>query len=118
MTQKRVRYISAVPSRAKVRTSTKRLELMELVSEYHDEHKYCPSLRDIMDALHISSTSVVRYYLDDLRLKGYIDWLDGQSRTVHLTMLGENFLSNHKFPGFPVSNKKVASSQTARAFNS
>ena len=45
----------------------KALKVLEFIRSYYDEHKYPPVIREIGDAVGISSTSVVNYYLVDLR---------------------------------------------------
>lgn len=50
----------------------KALEVKKFCQDFQKEHIYAPTIREIMDALNISSTSVVRYYLDILVKKGYM----------------------------------------------
>ena len=45
---------------------------------------YCPTLREIADALGVTSISAVSYHLSRLRTAGIVDWVDGQPRTLHL----------------------------------
>ena len=55
-----------------------------------------PSIREIGQAVKISSTSVVNYNLDRLVQLGYLVKPYGKSRALTLTSLGTNFVeSNH-----------------------
>lgn len=45
---------------------------------------YCPSIREIGQAVGISSTSMVKYHLDVLEKKGYICKEKKCSRTIRL----------------------------------
>lgn len=46
--------------------------ILDYIRGYIQQNEFPPSLREIMDALHISSTSVVNYNLNVLTEKGYI----------------------------------------------
>lgn len=54
------------------------------ISQFHRQHGYAPTIRDLMELVDVSSTSVVTYHLDRLRDAGMIDWVDGSARTLHL----------------------------------
>ena len=45
---------------------------------------YCPSIREIGQAVGISSTSTIKRYLDGLEKKGYISKEKNCSRTIRL----------------------------------
>lgn len=47
-------------------------QILEFLRAFIEEHDYPPSIRDIQEACHISSTSVVDYNLRKLEEKGYI----------------------------------------------
>jgi len=51
-----------------------------------------PTYREIGERLNISSTSVVRFYLDKLKLNGYIDFENFIARSIVLTELGGNYI--------------------------
>ena len=63
--------------------------LMEFVARWTRTQGYCPSVREIQDALHVSSTSVMTYRLRRLREMGAVDYEDVLTRTLRLTAAGE-----------------------------
>lgn len=52
--------------------SEKQNQILEFLREFLDEKDYPPSIRDIQEGCHISSTSVVDYNLRKLEDKGFI----------------------------------------------
>ena len=64
-------------------------KLLLFVHEFKEQNDYSPSNRDIGEAVDISSTSVVRYYILMLQKIALLDFVPGQSRTLHLTPDGK-----------------------------
>lgn len=60
-------------------------ELLEVVSEYRARNGLSPTLREIGDAMGISSTNGVGQILKALEKKGYITRTPGRSRSILLT---------------------------------
>jgi repressor LexA len=52
--------------------SLRQREMLEFIERYSQAHQYAPSIRDIRDALGISSTSLVAYHLDVLEARGLL----------------------------------------------
>jgi SOS-response transcriptional repressor LexA len=46
--------------------------ILFFIIEYHKEHGYAPSVREIAAALEVGSTNTVNYHLDRLAASGYI----------------------------------------------
>lgn len=65
--------------------SERHISVLEFLVKYLDEHGRPPSIREIGDAVKISSTSVVNYYLDQLKKMGYIERDGRVSRGLRLT---------------------------------
>ena len=65
--------------------STRQNKILEFIRQYHAEHRFMPSVRDIQAACGISSTSVVDYNLRILQRDGYVRRADGISRGLELT---------------------------------
>lgn len=59
-------------------------QLYDWLVEYISEHQHSPSIRQMMRAMGLKSPAPVQSRLDHLRKKGYIDWAEGQARTVRL----------------------------------
>jgi len=51
----------------------KHIKVLEFMANYQDENGRPPSIREIGEKLKISSTSVVNYYLDQLKKMGYLE---------------------------------------------
>ena len=66
------------------RTSTKKQEVLEFVTQFIAQNQYPPSVREICEATGIKSTSTVHYYLKELVDEGYIVKDDLKKRTIKL----------------------------------
>ena len=47
-----------------------------------------PTVRELMTALRLRSPAPVQSRLNHLRKKGYVDWIDGQPRTIRIVNPG------------------------------
>ena len=59
-------------------------ELYDWLIEYIREHQHSPSIRQMMRAMNLKSPAPVQSRLEHLRNKGYIDWEEGQARTIRV----------------------------------
>ena len=59
-------------------------ELYDWLVDYIYQHQYSPSIRQMMQAMKLKSPAPVQSRLEHLRQKGYIDWIDGQARTIRI----------------------------------
>ena len=64
--------------------SKKQQDILEFIEVYIDGNNWPPTVREIQEALKISSTSVVDYNLDALENKGKIIRKSGKSRAIEL----------------------------------
>ncbi len=67
--------------------SDRQKRILEVLDQFQTRSGYPPSIREICDQTHISSTSVVNYYLDQLKEMGYIERDDRVSRGIRLVRL-------------------------------
>jgi repressor LexA len=63
----------------------KHIKVLEFLSNYQYENGRPPSIREIGVKVNISSTSVVNYYLEQLKKMGYLERDDHISRGLRLT---------------------------------
>ena len=63
----------------------KHIKVLEFMAKYQNENGRPPSIREIGENLEISSTSVVNYYLDQLKKMGYLERDTRVSRGLRLT---------------------------------
>ena len=63
----------------------KHKKVLEFLLKYQSENGRPPSIREIGEMVGISSTSVVNYYLDQLKKMGYLERDDRVSRGLRLT---------------------------------
>lgn len=59
-------------------------ELFDWLVEYIGEHQHAPSIRQMMRAMNLRSPAPVQSRLKHLQKKGYIDWDEGQARTIRI----------------------------------
>lgn len=60
----------------------KQMELYVSIKEFIENYKYSPSIRELCEILGGKSTGTILPSLRILRKKGYINFLDGKSRTI------------------------------------
>jgi len=65
--------------------SERQQHILTFIHDYLVEHNYPPTIREIGKAVKISSTSVVKYNLERLQEKGYIERSGEVSRGLRLT---------------------------------
>ncbi len=64
--------------------SDRQVRILAFIRSYLEEHSYPPSIREIGKAAGIASTSVVKYNLERLQDKGYIERSEEVSRGLRL----------------------------------
>lgn len=60
-------------------------ELYDWIKEYIKTNKHSPSIREMMIAMNLHSPAPIQSRLGIIRHKGYIDWTEGQARTIRIT---------------------------------
>ena len=58
-------------------------QALEFVESFIRENGYSPSWRDIQEGLGVTAPTVQSRLLN-LRVKGLVDWIDGQPRTIRI----------------------------------
>lgn len=71
-------------AKVKAELSNRQSQIFHYIVKFIDEHSYSPSVRDIQEALGVSSTSVVDYNLKALEERGVIRRGKGISRAIEL----------------------------------
>jgi len=64
--------------------------ILDFIIHYRDQYGYPPSTREIMDACHISSTSVTRKHLEALEAAGLIERDARVARGIRVVKDGNN----------------------------
>ncbi|MBO4888709.1 MAG: transcriptional repressor LexA [Firmicutes bacterium] len=64
--------------------SSKQTEILSFLIDFQNERGYAPSVREICDAVHLSSTSSVHNHLSRLEEKGYIKRDSARPRSVEI----------------------------------
>ena len=65
-------------------------ELHDWLVEYIHENQHSPSIREMMAAMKLKSPAPLQSRLERLRKKKYIDWIDGQARTIKILYPPQN----------------------------
>jgi repressor LexA len=63
-------------------------ELYDWLVEYIRENQHAPSIRQMMIAMGLRSPAPIQSRLEHLRNKGYIQWAEGQARTIQILKNG------------------------------
>lgn len=79
-----VRPVRTGGRRKMTNLSKKQQDILHFIERYIEENNWPPTVREIQEALKISSTSVVDYNLDALEQKGQIIRKGGKSRAIEL----------------------------------
>jgi repressor LexA len=72
------------PRQRKKELSERQIKILMVLDRFQRERGYPPSIREICENTGVSSTSVVNYYLDQLKEKGLIERDDRVSRGLRL----------------------------------
>jgi repressor LexA len=72
--------------------SNRQDRILSFVGHFSEDHGYPPSIREIGEAVEISSTSVVNYHLKALEQKGYLERDSSISRGMRLTRQAIGYL--------------------------
>lgn len=59
-------------------------QLYDWLVEYISTNKHSPSIREMMKAMNLRSPAPIQSRLEKMRGKGYIDWTEGQARTLKI----------------------------------
>lgn len=59
-----------------------------IVAELAKPRAFSPTVRELCDACGLASPSSMWDQLVILRRQGFVDWMEGAPRTIHLTRLG------------------------------
>ncbi|MBD2100817.1 transcriptional repressor LexA [Leptolyngbya sp. FACHB-261] len=76
-------------------------QLLEWLSDYVNQNRHSPSIRQMMKAMGLKSPAPVQRRLEHLRDKGYIAWEEGRARTIRL-------LRSTATEGLPIKGAIVA----------
>ena len=66
------------------RTSNKREQILNFLTQFMNEHGYAPTVREICNAVGLQSTATVHYHLNALRDAGLIEMDDMKKRAISL----------------------------------
>lgn len=62
----------------------KQRDILDAIQSYTAINYYPPSYRELAKIMNLVSPSSVKGYLDILKKKGYVNWEEGQPRTLHI----------------------------------
>lgn len=67
-------------------------QLYDWLVDYINTNKHSPSIREMMKAMNLRSPAPIQSRLEKMRKKGYLDWTEGQARTVKILKNGHQGL--------------------------
>jgi repressor LexA len=59
-------------------------QLYDWIKEYINTNNHSPSIREMMIAMNLRSPAPIQSRLERIRAKGYLDWTEGQARTIRI----------------------------------
>ncbi|PHV63871.1 transcriptional repressor LexA [Cyanobacterium aponinum] len=59
-------------------------QLYDWLVEYINTNKHSPSIREMMKAMNLRSPAPIQSRLEKMRKKGYLEWTEGQARTLKI----------------------------------
>lgn len=62
----------------------KQKECLIIINLFIKHKGYSPTVREIGKEMGLNSPATVYYHMTELKKKGYIDWVEGQNRTIRL----------------------------------
>jgi len=62
----------------------KQLQLYKYIAQYINDNNKPPTYRQMMIAMNGKSVAPVQSKMNRLRIKGYVDWIDGKAGTLHI----------------------------------
>ena len=80
-------------------------EVLDYLRQAIAERGYVPSIREIVEALGVHSTSTIHYHLTGLAERGLIRWDKGKNRAIQLTEAG---LGPSESAGLPIKGRIAA----------
>lgn len=76
--------------------TTRQLEVLKVIDELSRRSGYAPSIRELGDALDISSTHGVHCHLVSLERHGWVARVEGTARTLLLTTQGAAWVATRR----------------------
>lgn len=58
--------------------------MVDFIRQHQAARGYAPTIREVGEAVGLSSSSSAQAALRQLRDEGRIDWVDGEPRTLHI----------------------------------
>lgn len=71
-----------------LKPTARQLQVLSTVRRLTQARGWAPTIRELMDVLHIESTNAMKDHLVALQRKGLVDWEPSKARTLHLTVAG------------------------------
>lgn len=92
---------------AEIKLPKRQQEVLDYLRRAIAEHGFVPSIREIVEALGVHSTSTIHYHLTGLAARGMIRWDKGKNRAIQL--LDAGLESPHQAPlGLPIKGRIAA----------
>jgi repressor LexA len=64
------------------RLTKAQLKVLDAITLHLNKKKYAPSIREICEKIGLKSTNTVHTHLANLKKAGYVEWEEGQRRTL------------------------------------
>ena len=65
-----------------MRLTTRKIEVLDFITEFIRKNQYSPTVREIGAGLYMSSPATVFTHITDLETLGYITQVKGKNRTI------------------------------------
>jgi SOS-response transcriptional repressor LexA len=82
----------------RAKTIQRSIDLYDVIQRFFEEHERPPSLRDLVKASGLPSTSMVQQYMNVLKAWGWVDWQPRGAGTLRMTRPTENIFLVEREP--------------------
>lgn len=87
--------------------SSKQREILQFLIDFQEEHGYSPSVREVCDAVRLSSTSSVHSHLSKLEERGYIKRDPSKPRSIEILQRPEQDIYPVQKPAPKIEQRSV-----------
>jgi repressor LexA len=87
--------------------STRQRDVLTAIQRHQRHHEYAPTVRELCDAVGVTSPNTIAHHLDALQRKGYIRRHDGLARSIEVLRRDDRGPDDRGPKGMPILNLPI-----------